>query len=162
MKFIKEEACWGTRDLTFLSFFCSVLEIEAKEACDWLRATGFPQYAQLYEGEPECHLFLISIIISLVPDCYWFIIYFKLFYYLFTHFSDLKKQRSKHLRPLPPKTGSRISIITYPCGLPFGPSVTPLPIQSHHLKTSLSLSLHFPTIHFINLLFFIKRVLCSM
>nr|XP_055190941.1 rho GTPase-activating protein 7 isoform X2 [Nyctereutes procyonoides] len=24
-------------------------EIEAKEACDWLRATGFPQYAQLYE-----------------------------------------------------------------------------------------------------------------
>lgn len=25
-------------------------EIEAKEACDWLRAAGFPQYAQLYEG----------------------------------------------------------------------------------------------------------------
>ncbi|XP_064442282.1 stAR-related lipid transfer protein 13 isoform X7 [Mirounga angustirostris] len=25
------------------------LEIEAKEACDWLRAAGFPQYAQLYE-----------------------------------------------------------------------------------------------------------------
>ncbi|XP_077680511.1 rho GTPase-activating protein 7-like [Eretmochelys imbricata] len=24
-------------------------EIEAKEACDWLRATGFPQYAQLFE-----------------------------------------------------------------------------------------------------------------
>ncbi|XP_072849874.2 stAR-related lipid transfer protein 13 isoform X2 [Pogona vitticeps] len=24
-------------------------EIEAKEACDWLRASGFPQYAQLYE-----------------------------------------------------------------------------------------------------------------
>ncbi|XP_006893622.1 PREDICTED: rho GTPase-activating protein 7 isoform X1 [Elephantulus edwardii] len=24
-------------------------KIEAKEACDWLRATGFPQYAQLYE-----------------------------------------------------------------------------------------------------------------
>uniref|UniRef100_A0A7N9IDZ1 StAR-related lipid transfer protein 13 n=1 Tax=Macaca fascicularis TaxID=9541 RepID=A0A7N9IDZ1_MACFA len=24
-------------------------EIEAKEACDWLRAAGFPQYAQLYE-----------------------------------------------------------------------------------------------------------------
>lgn len=24
-------------------------QIEAKEACDWLRATGFPQYAQLYE-----------------------------------------------------------------------------------------------------------------
>lgn len=34
-----------------LSFFYSLLEIEAKEACDWLRATGFPQYAQLYEGE---------------------------------------------------------------------------------------------------------------
>lgn len=26
-------------------------EIEAKKACDWLRAAGFPQYAQLYEGE---------------------------------------------------------------------------------------------------------------
>uniref|UniRef100_A0A8C6PBM1 StAR related lipid transfer domain containing 13b n=1 Tax=Nothobranchius furzeri TaxID=105023 RepID=A0A8C6PBM1_NOTFU len=25
-------------------------EIEAKEACDWLRAAGFPQYAQLFEG----------------------------------------------------------------------------------------------------------------
>ncbi|XP_049582622.1 stAR-related lipid transfer protein 13 isoform X2 [Syngnathus scovelli] len=24
-------------------------ELEAKEACDWLRATGFPQYAQLFE-----------------------------------------------------------------------------------------------------------------
>lgn len=27
-----------------------VAEIEAKEACDWLRAAGFPQYAQLFEG----------------------------------------------------------------------------------------------------------------
>ncbi|MGH0158496.1 UNVERIFIED_CONTAM: hypothetical protein FKN15_054528 [Acipenser sinensis] len=27
----------------------STKEIEAKEACDWLRAAGFPQYAQLYE-----------------------------------------------------------------------------------------------------------------
>lgn len=26
-------------------------EIEAKEACTWLRAAGFPQYAQLYEGK---------------------------------------------------------------------------------------------------------------
>ncbi|KAM4662681.1 LOW QUALITY PROTEIN: stAR-related lipid transfer protein 8 [Discoglossus pictus] len=25
------------------------LEVEAKKACDWLRAAGFPQYAQLYE-----------------------------------------------------------------------------------------------------------------
>lgn len=24
-------------------------QIEAKEACDWLQAAGFPQYAQLYE-----------------------------------------------------------------------------------------------------------------
>ena len=33
-------------------------ELEAKEACDWLRAAGFPQYAQLYEGNqcfcPQC------------------------------------------------------------------------------------------------------------
>ncbi|CAB1352748.1 unnamed protein product [Coregonus sp. 'balchen'] len=26
------------------------LELEAKEACNWLRAAGFPQYAQLYEA----------------------------------------------------------------------------------------------------------------
>mgnify|MGYP001550849564 CR=1 FL=1 len=25
-------------------------EIEAVEACRWLRAAGFPQYAQMYEG----------------------------------------------------------------------------------------------------------------
>lgn len=28
-------------------------EIEAREACDWLRAAGFPQYAQLFEGRYE-------------------------------------------------------------------------------------------------------------
>ena len=31
--------------------FVSPAEIEAKEACTWLRAAGFPQYAQLYEGK---------------------------------------------------------------------------------------------------------------
>uniref|UniRef100_A0A8B9RWQ5 Uncharacterized protein n=1 Tax=Accipiter nisus TaxID=211598 RepID=A0A8B9RWQ5_9AVES len=31
-------------------------EIEAKEACDWLRAAGFPQYAQFYEDScPHSH-----------------------------------------------------------------------------------------------------------
>ena len=35
----------------------SLLEIEAKEACDWLRAAGFPQYAQLYEGKLEAPFF---------------------------------------------------------------------------------------------------------
>lgn len=39
----------------FLSLFQNTYslvfsEIEAKEACDWLRAAGFPQYAQLFEG----------------------------------------------------------------------------------------------------------------
>lgn len=34
----------------FFSFF-KYLEIEAIEACKWLRAAGFPQYAQMYEGE---------------------------------------------------------------------------------------------------------------
>uniref|UniRef100_A0A672FLP5 Rho GTPase-activating protein 7 n=1 Tax=Salarias fasciatus TaxID=181472 RepID=A0A672FLP5_SALFA len=33
--------------MLFLTF--SSVEIEAKEACTWLRAAGFPQYAQLYE-----------------------------------------------------------------------------------------------------------------
>ncbi|XP_026735701.1 rho GTPase-activating protein 7-like [Trichoplusia ni] len=28
-----------------------IAEIEAAEACKWLRAAGFPQYAQMYEGE---------------------------------------------------------------------------------------------------------------
>uniref|UniRef100_A0A8B9GXW8 StAR-related lipid transfer (START) domain containing 13a n=1 Tax=Astyanax mexicanus TaxID=7994 RepID=A0A8B9GXW8_ASTMX len=32
-----------------LFFLVCFSEIEAKEACDWLRAAGFPQYAQLYE-----------------------------------------------------------------------------------------------------------------
>lgn len=27
------------------------IEIEAIEACKWLRAAGFPQYAQMYEGK---------------------------------------------------------------------------------------------------------------
>uniref|UniRef100_A0A1B0CDI3 Uncharacterized protein n=1 Tax=Lutzomyia longipalpis TaxID=7200 RepID=A0A1B0CDI3_LUTLO len=27
-----------------------IAEIEAIEACKWLRAAGFPQYAQMYEG----------------------------------------------------------------------------------------------------------------
>uniref|UniRef100_A0A3B3T6G3 SAM domain-containing protein n=1 Tax=Paramormyrops kingsleyae TaxID=1676925 RepID=A0A3B3T6G3_9TELE len=35
--------------LNSLATFCFFLEIEAKEACDWLRAAGFPQYAHLYE-----------------------------------------------------------------------------------------------------------------
>ena len=36
------------------SFFIVIFptELEANEACRWLRATGFPQYAQMYEGEP--------------------------------------------------------------------------------------------------------------
>ncbi|XP_072532731.1 stAR-related lipid transfer protein 8 isoform X1 [Salminus brasiliensis] len=29
---------------------CRGFEVEAKEACDWLRAAGFPQYVQLYEA----------------------------------------------------------------------------------------------------------------
>uniref|UniRef100_A0A8C5UB65 Rho-GAP domain-containing protein n=1 Tax=Malurus cyaneus samueli TaxID=2593467 RepID=A0A8C5UB65_9PASS len=28
---------------------CAHIKIEAREACDWLRAAGFPQYAQLFE-----------------------------------------------------------------------------------------------------------------
>ena len=32
-------------------FLSSVLEAEAKKACRWLRATGFPKYAQLFEGK---------------------------------------------------------------------------------------------------------------
>lgn len=35
-------------------------EIEAKEACDWLKAAGFPQYAQLYEGKTVSQMILFS------------------------------------------------------------------------------------------------------
>lgn len=37
--------------LCLFLFFCSLVEAEAKKACEWLRATGFPQYAQLFEGK---------------------------------------------------------------------------------------------------------------
>lgn len=48
---------------------CFLSEIEAKKACDWLRAAGFPQYAQLYEGEsclriPVPALYLVSYPVS--------------------------------------------------------------------------------------------------
>lgn len=33
--------------------FSLFAEIEAKEACDWLRAAGFPQYVQLFKGKYE-------------------------------------------------------------------------------------------------------------
>uniref|UniRef100_A0A674DCG3 StAR-related lipid transfer protein 13 n=1 Tax=Salmo trutta TaxID=8032 RepID=A0A674DCG3_SALTR len=44
----------GTRARTKKTVMCSKMtdagaELEAKEACDWLRAAGFPQYAQLFE-----------------------------------------------------------------------------------------------------------------
>uniref|UniRef100_UPI0037E9B1DF stAR-related lipid transfer protein 13 isoform X1 n=2 Tax=Semicossyphus pulcher TaxID=241346 RepID=UPI0037E9B1DF len=44
----------GTRATTKKTMFNKMTnaagaEIEAKEACDWLRAAGFPQYAQLFE-----------------------------------------------------------------------------------------------------------------
>ncbi|XP_029965196.1 stAR-related lipid transfer protein 13 isoform X1 [Salarias fasciatus] len=44
----------GTRSRSKTTIFNNMIstagaEIEAKEACDWLRAAGFPQYAQLFE-----------------------------------------------------------------------------------------------------------------
>ena len=35
----------------FFLLFWLFSEIEAVEACKWLRAAGFPQYAQMYEGK---------------------------------------------------------------------------------------------------------------
>uniref|UniRef100_I3M8A2 StAR-related lipid transfer protein 13 n=1 Tax=Ictidomys tridecemlineatus TaxID=43179 RepID=I3M8A2_ICTTR len=46
---MKETECWGVPVELTIFFFSYFSEIEAKEACDWLRAAGFPQYAQLYE-----------------------------------------------------------------------------------------------------------------
>jgi len=39
------------RTILIRCFVVFVTEIEAKEACKWLRAAGFPQYAQMYEGK---------------------------------------------------------------------------------------------------------------
>lgn len=44
----------------FSSVFLST-EIEAIEACKWLRAAGFPQYAQMYEGKFD--IFLLYVIL---------------------------------------------------------------------------------------------------
>lgn len=38
----------------------SFVEIEAKGACDWLHAAGFPQYAQLFTGKYLFLSFLIA------------------------------------------------------------------------------------------------------
>ncbi|KAF7403339.1 hypothetical protein HZH68_006133 [Vespula germanica] len=52
-------------------------EIEAQEACKWLRAAGFPQYAQMYEGEqaapvrngpPEANRYVTASRTSNVPQ----------------------------------------------------------------------------------------------
>lgn len=41
-----------------MTFVSSLSEIEAIEACKWLRAAGFPQYAQMYEGKFSIELFI--------------------------------------------------------------------------------------------------------
>ena len=38
---------------SFAFSFSMFAEIETKEACDWLRAAGFPQYVQLFKGKHE-------------------------------------------------------------------------------------------------------------
>lgn len=63
---------------TWLFCFSCSTEIEAKEACDWLRAAGFPQYAQLYEGNratalqisPLAHVRLSLRMIFFRPHCF--------------------------------------------------------------------------------------------
>ncbi|XP_039241235.1 rho GTPase-activating protein 7-like [Pipra filicauda] len=40
----------SAQDTGLPQFTLPMEEIEAREACDWLRAAGFPQYAQLFEG----------------------------------------------------------------------------------------------------------------
>lgn len=52
-----------------VQIFC-VAEIEAKEACDWLRAAGFPQYAQLFEGNTSPHeKLLLNLTNVITPNC---------------------------------------------------------------------------------------------
>lgn len=47
--------------MTHFIFIVSLsVEIEAKEACEWLHAAGFPQYAQLFTGKYLFLTFLIA------------------------------------------------------------------------------------------------------
>jgi len=47
---------------------CFLAELEALEACYWLKAAGFPQYAQAYEGKHDeiLTVHIISLLISSV------------------------------------------------------------------------------------------------
>lgn len=71
--------------LTFKAAICVILipclslssslflaEIEAVEACKWLRAAGFPQYAQMYEGKlhalPSLTILIVLYIVVVVID----------------------------------------------------------------------------------------------
>lgn len=52
-----------------LSLSLSLTEIEAVEACKWLRAAGFPQYAQMYEGKfarTSVSLDIVNLILILI------------------------------------------------------------------------------------------------
>uniref|UniRef100_A0A673KEW5 Si:dkeyp-23e4.3 n=1 Tax=Sinocyclocheilus rhinocerous TaxID=307959 RepID=A0A673KEW5_9TELE len=55
-------------------------ELEAKEACDWLHAAGFPQYAQLFTGK---YLFLTFLIA--------YFNHVSMFYFAFRRLSTLNK-----------------------------------------------------------------------
>uniref|UniRef100_T1IA94 SAM domain-containing protein n=1 Tax=Rhodnius prolixus TaxID=13249 RepID=T1IA94_RHOPR len=50
---------FGKKCLTPNEVINQLNEIEASEACQWLRAAGFPQYAQMYEGNKT---------VDLIPD----------------------------------------------------------------------------------------------
>ena len=41
-------------------------EIEARDACYWLLAAGFPQYVQLYEGKPDDSKFFYDLPTDLI------------------------------------------------------------------------------------------------
>lgn len=52
---LKFSSLWSVCRNVYINMFFFLTEIEAKEACDWLKAAGFPQYAQLYEGNTHTH-----------------------------------------------------------------------------------------------------------
>jgi hypothetical protein len=66
-----------------------VTEIEAKEACKWLRAAGFPQYAQMYEGE---YYYYVTVAVEIR-----FSKLFMTFFIIFTRFaiSHRRERRAK-------------------------------------------------------------------
>lgn len=65
-RWVSQKFLNGTHSIHCKTFLCFPAELEALEACYWLKAAGFPQYSQAYEGKH--HKILTVHIISLLTS----------------------------------------------------------------------------------------------